>query len=324
MSEDADEVLSRRWAVWLSENLLRGVPRERLISQLVDKGVPRVLAASTTDALMASPVFEAAYRQIRRASRAEKVLELRRELRQNEIERVSGTPTEEEFRSRYVNTNTPLVFVDLIAGWPATEKWTPAYFAEAYGHVEVSINSGRTISDAAIHDVEEHSERMKLARFIDYMTTSTGNDKYVVARNHSLSEPQLRPLFRDLRLNETFLGGAPASSALWLGPAGTRTPLHHDVFNILFFQFFGTKKFELIGPERLDLFDDAESTFASPRWRDLPNLSPWSIELSPGEALFIPVGWWHETTALSASISVGCSDLKGDATFEWYLPGAIR
>ena len=52
-------------------------------------------------------------------------------------------------------------------------------------------------------------------------------------------------------------------------------------------------------------------------WRDIDNPDPQALkrghtgairrhvfDLEPGEALFIPVGWWHQVTALDFSVSL--------------------
>jgi ribosomal protein L16 Arg81 hydroxylase len=48
------------------------------------------------------------------------------------------------------------------------------------------------------------------------------------------------------------------------------------------------------------------------------------VVLSPGEALFIPVGWWHHIRALEVSINLAFTAFKWSNRFEWFYPGKIE
>ena len=110
--------------------------------------------------------------------------------------------------------------------------------------------------------------------------------------------------------------------ALWLGPAGTLTPLHHDTCNILFVQLYGEKRFWLLPPAEAQLWAESESMYSThdPREGEPRGIS---LTLQPGEALFIPVGWWHQVEAESASISLAMTHFYESNSFDWYRPGEI-
>jgi ribosomal protein L16 Arg81 hydroxylase len=46
------------------------------------------------------------------------------------------------------------------------------------------------------------------------------------------------------------------------------------------------------------------------------------LVLEPGEALFLPVGWWHHVRALDVSITVTFTNFIYPNSFEWDHPHA--
>jgi hypothetical protein len=109
------------------------------------------------------------------------------------------------------------------------------------------------------------------------------------------------------------------ASGLWIGSRGVVTPLHHDAWTGLLFQFHGSKRIRMFSPG-----DRANLYFSSPRepravWSRLPGRSadadlaefprfahatPHEGQLEAGEVLFIPPYWSHEIEALEANISM--------------------
>jgi ribosomal protein L16 Arg81 hydroxylase len=158
------------------------------------------------------------------------------------------------------------------------------------------------------------------------------NDFYMVARNKNIEHAKLARLFDDLRLPDGWFDEphARTSSALWFGPAGTVTPLHHDASSILFCQVYGRKRFRLASPLEVSLCDGALSMYSSfdPERADgdprSTSVTFKDFTLSPGEALYIPAGWWHHVRALDVSISFAVNHFARPNNFDsWYRPGDI-
>jgi ribosomal protein L16 Arg81 hydroxylase len=156
------------------------------------------------------------------------------------------------------------------------------------------------------------------------------NDFYMIAQNRNLQKTALRELFEDVEFPE-YLNGqyAPFGSALWLGPAGTVTPLHHDTSSILFCQIYGRKRIVLVSPFETALLDaprgvysnfDCEAKKLAP---ELARATRKVVELAPGETLFIPVAWWHHVRALEVSISLALNNFRLPNDYEWYKPGLV-
>ena len=138
----------------------------------------------------------------------------------------------------------------------------------------------------------------------------------------------LKALQEDIRARPGFFERSIGSGiALWLGPAGTITPLHHDQSDILFCQIVGRKRVRLIPPSELAVAEVARGLYgpsaqAFENDERLKGVVVHDLVLGPGATLFIPFGWWHEVTALDPSISVALNAFA-DSANPWYSPGAL-
>src|SRR5260221_206682 len=94
------------------------------------------------------------------------------------------------------------------------------------------------------------ASQISLARAKREVAAGTTNDFYMVSNNHTLKRKRFRELLGDVKPPRALFHPLtdPGAASLWIGPAGTRTPLHHDTTNILFCQIHGRKRVELISP----------------------------------------------------------------------------
>jgi hypothetical protein len=240
-------------------------------------------------------------------------------------------PDAAEFYRDYFATLTPVVLTDLVRAWPAFSKWTPEYLSERFGHVEVEMTDGREADPEYDQRTREHSRSILLRDFVARLRRSgASNDFYLVARGRNTLRPELLPLFEDVALPDGWfeLERLPAASALWFGPAGTVTPLHHDTSSILFCQVYGRKRVTLVAPFELAMYGHARSLYSEldpERGDALPHAArALEVTLEPGEALFIPVGYWHHVRALDVSISLALNGFCRPNSFEWFRPGELR
>jgi hypothetical protein len=138
----------------------------------------------------------------------------------------------------------------------------------------------------------------------------------------------------------TFMDGGPAKlsddlSGIWIGSKGCITPLHFDAWHGVLCQVRGRKRVTLFAPEDTDNMyprkqEDGMNMHTSElvlEQLDLPGcpaaasagevdadymskyplaktITPYTVDLEPGDALYIPPFWWHHVSSLDASISV--------------------
>jgi hypothetical protein len=329
--------LSLEHRAWIVENLLAGVAEDALAVQLATQMSP-ARARREVREIARSPLLPVCGQLARRARRLELVAALGRSHARGapaatEVERRT-TPRADEFFRDYWAAHRPVVLTDATARWPALRKWTPAYFRRRFGGERIEITEGREADPFYDMNFRAHRRRMRMDQFIDrVLAAGVSNDLYMVSNNQTMRRRRFRALLADVRPpRDLFEPLAPGATSLWIGPAGTITPLHHDTTNILFAQIHGRKRIELVSPQETALLLDPVNGFYSPVELDdlaaaahpaLRQLLVKQVVLDPGDALYIPAGWWHRVTALDVSISFSLIGFRRPNNFDWYRPGHL-
>lgn len=336
-AESSGVELSAEHRVWVVENLLAGVAPAELVAKLVPD-VPRAIARREVEAIATSPALDACARLARRVRQLELVAAIGRahaagDPAPREVERRT-LPSADEFYRTYWAGHRPVVLTDVTAKWPALRKWTPAHFKKRFGKTTIEITAGREADPFYDMNFRAHRKRMRMDRFIDrVLEVGTSNDIYMVSNNHTMKRAAFRSLLDDVRPPAAlFERLRPGATSLWIGPAGTVTPLHHDTTNILFCQIYGRKRVELISPQETALLMDPVHGFYSPvdvdrlataRHPALREMLVKTVVVGPGDALYIPAGWWHRVTSLEVSISFSLLCFRRPNDFDWYRPGHV-
>lgn len=329
--------LPRELRTWLTEAWFRDAPVEEILAGLpVAASVTAVKAFLRT--LETSPHAEEFGDLVTRIARLEWQGRIRLQAGQLDASRrrVPRVPrlTPRQFLERAYAPNRPIVLTSMMKDWKALHRWTWAFLAKTVGDAPVEVMEHRETNDFYDLNVNRLSEPTTLREFISWIRrVKTSNARYMVARNNGLDAGALKPLRGDLGFFDGILDRRlEGLSYLWAGPGGTVTPLHHDTANNLFCQVRGRKRFILIDPANAELlrdvlsyysFIDAEN-FDLERFPYLAQVERLTVTVGPGEALFLPAGWWHHVRALSPSLSVSMTNFAPlidthDASFP--LPG---
>lgn len=334
MSDLPPLFVAPEWESWAAENLLRGVAPVDVSQALVAQGISSQLAHDTVRRIESSPIFNAA-RPIARAHRRDAMI--RRLLIEHartasavgEIPRVSSLGVD-AFYDGYYAAQAPVVISGFARGWPAASLWTPSWLKSRFGEVEVMAVMGREADvDYDLH-TPSLSRAIRLGDFVDrVLAAGESNDLYLVANNRNIERDALQPLWDDVRWDSGIFDPSrrAGAAALWFGPSGTVTPLHHDTANIMLCQVYGEKRVTLAAPWEPALEDTRRGVYSTldpegddPRCEEI--LFRRGV-IGPGDALFIPAGWWHHLRALSVSISLGLTNFARDNHFNWFRPGEV-
>ncbi len=316
--------LKPEWLDWFCDCLLRKVPIFQIEQQLAISGIsdPKTFLAE----VQKDPIFKWAYQQKRALRQHQILIQTQHKLRKiSNIPRVD-TLTEQAFFEYFYSAQSPVVIEKWVTQWPAYQKWSASFLRDQYGSAQIKITQGREgHQDYDIRSSDYQVDGL-LAEFAErVINTEHSNDFYLIARNRVIESPKLLALWDDV-IEEPYLDVSlrKGCAALWFGPKGTITPLHHDTCNILFAQVWGDKRITLVPPTYMKLFESSKSMYSFEDVLKSPiQEESFVIDLKAGSALFIPVGWWHQVEALSASISMAMTHFKRRNDFDDYRPGAI-
>lgn len=219
-------------------------------------------------------------------------------------------PSSAEFLRHFYAASRPVVIEGAIDGWPAMRRWTPDYLAERVGDAEIEYQGARDGDpDFELHK-DRHVRRAPFREFIAAIARpDSGNDAYLTAYNSAANAAALAPLQTDLGRLDRYLTDAPGM--LWIGPAGSFTPIHFDLTNNLLVQVTGAKRLQLFPPSEAGRLahhrhvfsevHDIEDPARLDRYPSGREARRFEVVLGPGDCLFIPVGWFHQVRALSFS-----------------------
>jgi Cupin-like domain len=338
-TEVDESAISRDWQRWAAETLMSGASLMDVVSTMDQHGMSEADAAGLCARILVDPAFDAGYLLAQQHLKLKSVVAMQSTMlglspTGREIDRRSGL-SREEFLADYYAMNRPVVLEDICDEWPACRLWTTDYLADRLGSQPVEVMTGR--DDDPDYEINSgaHREVMPFSKYISKMTgTAWGNDFYLVANNKLLETSVADPLWEDFTLDPRFMdpAGARARTFLWLGPAGTITPLHHDVMNVMFHQVDGWKRITLVAPSETPNVYNNQSVYSdvNPKAPDLDRFPayadahPIHVSVGPGEGLFIPVGWWHHVEALDQSVSVSSTSFAYPNQIDWFTPERLH
>jgi hypothetical protein len=228
-----------------------------------------------------------------------------------EIERVHA-PAGDAFVQRYLRPRRPVVLTGLTEGWRSPEEWTFEAMTRRYGSASVvaaKLVDGRLIDDSTNSAV---FHRLLLREFIESLAAPGAANHYVMAPTWNFPAT----FQADYRV-PAYCAGAPHLRAkVWLGKAGTVTPVHRDVPHNLHVHLTGRKRWLLFPPGQSGMypcgFFSGMPNFAQvdpeqpdydryPRFR---GVTAFAATLGSGDTLFIPHGWWHHTRTLDNAVAM--------------------
>ncbi len=241
----------------------------------------------------------------------------------------------EEFNRKYHKAMRPVHIKGLMFQQPAGKKWTLQWFKENMGHHTVSFFDNydketiKTTSTFTPH-------KMKLGDYLDLIAKDEPTGIRLFRVDFYKLNPELRkdyscpPIMKSIMSKHGFM---------FMGGKGGDVRAHIDVdySGVLLSQAFGRKRVVLFGPEntpfmyKLPFNTHTMADFKNPDFKKYPGmkyLKGIELILEPGDAVYMPSGWWHYNTYLNAGLGVAyrklaptlTNKLKGLRMIALYIP----
>jgi Cupin-like domain len=327
--------VSRDWQLWIAENLLRDCTPESMVGTMVAAGVDPMAAVDAIQEAATSPTLEAARRHQQITRKLESIM-----LNQNKLERLSpsystverrkGLTTKQLFEDYYLQCR-PVVVTDMMDSWQQVKQWSPQYLKQHFGDTEVEVQYGRGNDKNYEQNKLKYRRKILLGEFVDaVLGAGPSNNLYLTANNEALKNSALSRLIGEIGALPEYLDPTRAAldTFLWFGPEGTVTPLHHDTVCLFHLQVVGRKRWRFISPMQTPLVYNYNQVFSQVDLED-PDLSRYplfaqativDVVVEPGEAIFLPLAWWHHVRSLDTCISVSFGNVRLPGGFEYQNP----
>ncbi|CAI5745626.1 unnamed protein product [Peronospora destructor] len=238
----------------------------------------------------------------------------------------------DDFCVRYMAPNRPVLLHNVTDKWFAkTAQWRDGqninfkYLKEHYGTALAPVVSG----DVAEYGAEDRWS-MRLDEYLDLIESKTVGKKYlkdwhfVHAFGHDIYETP--PFFKDDWLNWWWDHKEKSESDyrfVYLGPAGSWTPLHQDVFRSYSWSVnvCGRKQWILFHPNDERKLKDRFGRFVIPdvtatvtdkeNYPHFHEAKPVYVVQETGDAIFVPSGWYHQVRNMEDTISINHNWFNG-------------
>lgn len=315
-----EERLSVDWELWLVEQLLFSAKRDDLAQVLVSQGLSAAQARTQVASIEDSEGMERLRRRLGEARLALRLQRLHEHVHAAETP-VLATIDASTLREQHWVPSRPLKLTEAARDIPAVKNWSFKSLGERFGEASVRVNVRREEAQS-VGDTEKILTRMPFGKFARQCIEEESNSAYIVSRCGLLADPAFQGAWEDLVDLPPFLEPLepPRGVSLWVGPAGTMTPAHFDPHNVLLVQVSGRKRIRLAPRLRAHQHSLLEGYYLGVPLAEAFGDNVQEVELGPGEALFIPVAWFHQVQALEPSITLSFLNFPWPNHFHWLGP----
>jgi hypothetical protein len=238
------------------------------------------------------------------------------------IPRVAST----EFRPSRL-AGEPRVVTGVADRWSAFERWTPDYLARVAGDRTVSVR--QRMGAPRSFGQTDAGGRLPFREYLDWVLDTS--KEYEDLRGRTLAPGEIVDLIEEGGFEESYsldisldavsaallrdvatppwYAALPIATVFWCGVFGSSSGLHFDVTPNCNVQVRGQKHFVLFAPSQTPLlyrYPDPEVHCAfdptKPDFERFPlarRAEGWECILEEREALYIPMGWYHQVTVVS-------------------------
>jgi hypothetical protein len=243
------------------------------------------------------------------------------------------------FQSRY-RMKMPVIMKNMAGQWPALLRWgEPDVLTDSMVSLEGTTLVSKDNLNFLLHELcDQKSIPVKDAvlEILSDSSLDTGDTK-MYCRLYGDAHPELLLDIDSTSLcalashGEEIIEGIenvfsfiPKNVGVWVSSRGCITPLHYDLCHGFLCQVVGRKQFLLAPPTDTQYLYRNTSIATKNQTSSRVNLHKWlehdadergkypnvdeaqlfCANLSPGDVLYTPPGWWHAVTSVDTSISI--------------------
>ncbi len=317
------------WRRWIAETLLLGHAADSIIQMMVENGFDNTTAEHEVASATNHPYIQAGMSFDTKIKKRDWILDNYRVLEKESlnfgvIERKYKL-TREAFLNDYYTTNRPVIIQGAMDNWAARSKWNPAWLKENFGNRVVEVQANRNSDRLYEINMQQFKRQVLFSDYVDMITgNESTNDFYMTASNTSKNMEALKELWDDIDMLPEYLDPkSERKGFLWFGPAGTITPLHHDLTNNFMAQVYGRKLIKLVPAYNMPYVYNHIHCYSEidmenidyARYPLFQNVNVIELILEPGEVLFLPVGCWHYVRGLDISITMSFTNFLFNNNF---------
>ena len=219
-----------------------------------------------------------------------------------------------DLKKRYIEPGIPVVLTGAAKSWGCCQKWSLDYFRDLHGDDKIVMVDQNKIENPynslTLREVIESigTDREKYYRFYPLLVR---HPEHI----HDLDHHWLRANRHKLSFAEAF--------QVFIGGAGSETPIHSASAANLFVQAYGEKKWVIYSPFYNPVIEPqpVRNLYRSAPYRSGVPFNPfdpdyatypmyryidgYEVHLRPGDILFNPPYHWHSVRNLTDSVGVG-------------------
>ncbi len=257
------------------------------------------------------------------------------------IERVEA-PSVEEFRQRYLSTETPVVITGALRDWKACSRWEDTYLSSVAGQLPIPVAIQPDQERAGRFRDRMIGQEIAFQEYLDsYLTQGSDPRSYVAG----VDIRQFLPPLCDDYVIPPYVEDPEPVELLWVGAPGSVSQLHYDYPQNLHALVAGRKRFRLFDRQQTPLLYP-ESVFRRQRhvsqvdledpdlgrFPKLERVTGSELELQAGDLLFLPSCMWHQVATLEPSIALNfwwgankhCREYWRLQPYYWYCQARVR
>jgi hypothetical protein len=245
----------------------------------------------------------------------------RREISRIKADNVSGAIIENSDLSQ------PVILESAAGDWEAIEKWSPTYFSQAFGEVQIAYRKSSSNLHPNLDREAQDSLKPQfgtMTEFLEFICASgsesssyflTGDGQTNTLFGESGVNSDLARLLSDMSLANLLPMDRLHSIGLWLSAANSCSWLHYDSggFHNLNVQITGCKEVVLFSPEEISslymrqICDSKGVNFSRiniensdySSYPNFKNACQWWGKLVAGDCLLLPAFWSHSFKGLA-------------------------